>query len=85
MGADAILIGPPLTFDLKKVSSFGVPLRMIANTSALAQRLPHENNICGQWVRPEDVQFYEPYVDTLEFWYITPAQERNLLHIYKDN
>lgn len=80
-----ILLGPPLSFDLKNIQSMTqVPIRLIANTS-YDPYIPRENGICGQWIRPEDVPAYEEYVDVLEFVDADLTKEATLLHIYKEN
>jgi hypothetical protein len=67
LGVCYILVGIPLFFDLKNVAAYNVPLRAIPNL-AYEPYLPHENGICGQWIRPEDVNNYSEYIDVLEFY-----------------
>ena len=62
----------------------GVYIRLVANIAYDAY-IPREDGICGQWIRPEDVKYYEPYVNALEFNGVDLAAERTLLHVYKDN
>ena len=85
MGVCYLLIAAPLTFDLQAVKSFGIPIRMCPNI-AYEDYLPHKNGICGQWVRPEDVDKYGEYVSTFEFH--SPGdlkKEATLYHIYAEN
>lgn len=80
-----IFLGAPLCFDLETVQSItGVYIRLVANVAYDAY-IPREDGICGQWIRPEDVKYYEPYVNALEFNGVDLAAERTLLHVYKDN
>lgn len=67
LGVCYILVGIPLIFDLKNVASYGIPLRAIPNI-AYEPYLPHKDGICGQWIRPEDVEKYEKYINILEFY-----------------
>jgi hypothetical protein len=67
LGACYALIGIPLIFDLDNVIKYNIPLRVIPNI-AYEPYLPHENGIYGQWIRPEDVEKYEKYIDVLEFY-----------------
>lgn len=82
-----IFIGMPLTFDVIKLNSLtNIPIRMCPNKS-YDEYIPREreNGICGQWIRPEDQEYYEPYIDVLEFAANDLTEEQTLLHIYKDN
>ena len=89
LGPSYLLIGPPLSFQLEKVKkiSKNIPLRLIP-TSANPDYLPlieTKNNIKGQWIRPEDIPAYEPYISVFEFDEYHLNQEEALLHIYKEN
>lgn len=80
-----ILLGPPLSFDLNTVRAItNIPVRLYANAS-YDPYIPRENGICGQWIRPEDVKLYEPYVEVLEFVDCGLTKESTLLHVYKEN
>lgn len=91
-----ILLGPPLSFDLKKVKKKAIdenyepiqeiPLRMVVN-SAHPGYLPTNgtHGICGQWVRPEDVDVYGEYIQCFEFEDCkTLKEEEVLLNTYKN-
>lgn len=81
----ALFLGAPLTFDLERIKSItNLPIRLCPNVAYDAY-IPRADGICGQWVRPEDIKFYEPYVDTFEFITDDLEKERTLLHIYKDD
>lgn len=61
-----LLLGAPLYFDLPEVKKRNVPIRLVADLCD-DPLIPHENGVCGPYVRPEDISVYEKYVDTLEF------------------
>ena len=86
-----IQLGPPLSFDLENVQKIvgEIKLRMICNFSR-PKYLPKNNKdpqFFGQWVRPEDVHLYEPYIEIFEFEFEEDGlkKEETYLHIYKDN
>jgi hypothetical protein len=80
-----LYLGAPLCFDLPRVKEItDIPIRLIPNV-AYDGYIPRDNGVCGQWIRPEDVKHYEPYVNALEFITDNLEKERTLLHIYKDN
>lgn len=83
LGVDYILLDAPLFFDLEQVKTFGVPLRVCANVASY-DWFNFENNICGPWIRPDDVELYEEYITTIEFALITLEQERALFRIYAE-
>ena len=82
-----IMLGPPLSFDLEKVQKEikktcgePIPVRMTANV-AHPKYLPNEkiNGLCGQWVRPEDVALYEPYIQCFDFEGCQSLKEEEVL------
>lgn len=85
-----IMIGAPLSFDLKAVVEITkeIPIRMIANMAKPAYLITDNDsyNITGQWIRPEDVDAYSEYISTIEFDGISNnlQREETLLHIYKE-
>ena len=84
LGVSYFLLGAPLSFDLDTVSKLNIPIRMVANL-CYDGYIPRENGICGSYIRPEDVQYYEKYVDAIEFYSEDLKQEARLLRIYKDD
>ena len=80
-----LLLNAPLTFELDKIQKkTDIPLRMVPNL-AFDAYIPRENGIRGSWVRPEDIGVYEEWISVFEFITEEMAQERTLLHVYKDN
>ena len=79
-----ILLDAPLYFDLKAVKRFGIPIRLVANL-AYDNFIPCKEGIKGTYIRPEDVQYYEQYVDTIEFYAEGNKQEEALLKVYKED
>ena len=66
LGVEYVHLGAPLFFDIERAASVGVPVRAVPNV-AYADGLPHDNGLCGCWIRPEDLKMYEPYVQIIEF------------------
>lgn len=65
LGAEYAYVGIPLFFDLKHSLDMEIKLRAIP-TVAYNHILP-QDGVYGQWIRPEDVDKYEGYIQTLEF------------------
>lgn len=89
LGPSYVVLGPPLSFDLETVKKLTkeVKLRLTCNCARPAY-LPDERaqpQFFSQWVRPEDVKLYEPYIDVFEFEANELKKEETLLHVYKDN
>ena len=82
-GAKWAFIDAPLFFQMDKVREVGVPIRVTANIS-VREAFPYEDGVPGPWIRPEDVEAYEPYVDTIEFSRVNLEQERALFRIYAE-
>ena len=82
LGVTEVLLGAPLYFDLTLLDLQKVKVRLIANL-CYDDYIPREDGICGTYVRPEDVDQYEPYVSTLEFRTDVLTKESTLLDIYK--
>lgn len=84
MGVYAVSIAAPLTHDLERVSEIckkhNVQIKMFPNV-ALRRFFP-KNEIINTWVRPEDVKYYEPYIDTFEFNCVSLREEEILFKVY---
>lgn len=83
LGVTYAIIDAPLFFQMDQVKEIGVPLRATANL-AIRELLPYEDGVPGPWIRPEDVNLYEPYIDVLEFSKVDLEQERALFRIYAE-
>ena len=57
----------------------------IAPNLAYDAYIHRKNGIIGTYVRPEDIDVYEPYVDICFFRFDTLAEERRLFSIYHDD
>lgn len=81
-----VILGAPLSFDLEKVSKIldTTKIRLCPNLAYDAY-IPKQNGIYGAWIRPEDIQFYEEYVNSIEFEYQDFKQEAALLKVYKED
>lgn len=84
LGASYVLITPPLTHSLAQVKFFEVPIRMIANVGVLTS-IPKPDGVCGGWIRPEDVEAYDEYIDAIEFSNCDLKRERALYRIYAED
>lgn len=84
LGAYFLIPGIPLFFQMEKLQSLGVKIRVFP-TICFFSYLPRMNGKCGQWIRPENVDLYEPYVESIEFFNKTLKQEETLFHVYAEN
>lgn len=58
LGVSYVYTTAPIFFDMDTVKSVGIPVRLVPNI-CYDSYIPHENGVCGQWVRPEDQEVYE--------------------------
>lgn len=84
MGVCYFKLAPPAFFKMEKVKKLGIPVRVIPNLAYDAY-IAQENGIYGQWIRPEDLDLYDPYVETVEFEDCDLDKERALYRIYKED
>lgn len=83
-GASSVVVGMPLTHDMHDLrSTVPVPIRATANL-ARPDYLAAANPIIGFWIRPEDVDMYEGFIDCLDFHSTSLTEEAALLKIYKE-
>lgn len=82
-GVCYVRLAEPLFFEMDKVKKVGIPVRVVPNV-AYIDGIPREDGVCGSWLRPEDVDTYEPYVDVLEFEDCTMEKEQALFRIYAE-
>ena len=81
-GVSYVVITAPLTHKLDKLSNYHVKLRMCPNVQILPPTA--KDTVIGSWIRPEDVDAYSDYIDTLEFWG-APKFAATSLRIYKED
>ena len=55
---------------------------MIPNLAHL-DGIPREDGVCGNWFRPENVDDYGIYIDTIEFGLQPERREQTLFRLYK--
>lgn len=82
-----VLLGAPLYFDLEKYKKyFNIPIRLIANRASwdIAKK-QDDILIKGPYIRPEDIGFYEKYVESIEFISDNLTQEATFLKIYQED
>ena len=80
LGAKYIILEAPLFFDLNIVKNFNVPVRAVPNRIT-TEDFPIVSSH-GTWIRPEDVEVYEKYIDVFEFYFEDTKQEHALFRIY---
>lgn len=82
---DYLFLGAPLSFSLEKVKiRYNIPIRLCVNLAYNAY-IPRKNGITGSWIRPEDIEVYEQWVDSIVFSTDDLGKESTLLDIYKFN
>lgn len=83
LGCSDVKIDAPLTHMLDKVDKYDITIRMCPNVAYYAH-IPRDNGVIGSWVRPEDVDFYEQYIDVFEFEDCDAKKERALYRVYAE-
>ena len=84
LGVEYAYVGIPLFFNLEPSLDMDIKLRTIP-TVAYNHNLPHPDGVCGQWIRPEDVEWYEGYIEVFEFEHCEVAREQALYRTYAEN
>ena len=82
-GCCDVRIDAPLTHMLDKLNNFDITVRMSPNIAYYAF-IPRKNGVIGSWVRPEDVELYEEYIDVFEFEDCDARKEEALYRIYAE-
>lgn len=83
-GVCRIRLGAPLFFQMDKVQRVcSLPIHAIANLASNDAMFERPEGVCGLWIRPEDVETYEPYVSVIEF-IGNRSQEQALYRIYAE-
>ena len=81
LGVEYIKITAPLTFNMQTLKTWNKKFRMVPNVAYDAY-IPRANGIYGQWVRPEDTQWYNEGIYVFEFEDCSLDKERTLYDIY---
>lgn len=83
LGVCYVRLAAPAFFKLDTVKHIGIPVRVVPNVAHDAPLL-HQDGVCGTWIRPEDIEVYEKYIDAIEFEDCQPQKERALFRIYAE-
>lgn len=87
MGVSDIYVTEDLGFRIKDLQyireQFGVKFRIIPNIAQIGGFTKEIDPMLKFWVRPEDTEIYEPYVDVFELWG-TSDRLSVVYEIYKD-
>ena len=81
LGVRYALLDNTITHQLHYAKMIGVPLRLIPNLAHL-DGIPREDGVCGNWFRPENVDDYSIYIDTIEFGLQPERREQTLFRLY---
>lgn len=82
-GVCYIRVGMGLFFNMNYLKDIKTELRAVPNV-AYIDGLKREDGVCGQWIRPEDLALYEPYITAVEFEGCLPEKEEALYRIYAE-
>ena len=82
-GVCSVILGAPLFFRMDSVAKFEIPVRAIANVAHPEGSFTMLDGPTGTWIRPEDVEVYEQYIDTIEFMAVQ-KEEQALYRIYAE-
>ena len=81
LGVCYVRLDAPLFFDLPKVKNYNLPIRAVPNI-AYADGISRSDGVCGTWIRPEDIDVYAEYIDTIEFEDCDERKEQGLYRVY---
>lgn len=82
-GVSDVYVSGELGFQMKNARDiadrYGVKLRMVPNIAQISgftfAHTQKDGNLTAFWVRPEDLDLYEPYIDVVEFMCIDEKQK----------
>lgn len=85
-GVEYARLDAPLFFDLENLKQLypDLKLRAVPNI-AYNDGLPRLEGVCGTWIRPEDVEGYEPYIYVFEFENCDIKKEQAMYRIYAND
>ena len=78
-----VRIGAPLFFEMDLVAKYGIPVRHAPNIAHF-NYMPQADGVNGTWIRPEDLEAYEPTIAAIEFLGVELSAERALFRVYKE-
>ena len=84
LGVSWVLIDNYAMHKLHEIKVIGIPIRAIPNLSFL-DGIPRENGVCGNWIRPEDIDNYSLYIDVIEFGTQPQKREQTLYRLYAED
>ena len=82
-GAAMAIVGPPLIFNMDRLHKLPIEIRIRPNVAYYDGEVPHMDGIHGGWIRPEDIDLYDPC--TIEFYGNTQSQQEVLFKIYQSD
>lgn len=84
LGVCQVRLGAPLFFDLDQVKQRFPDLNIFAVPNiAYDDVYPRADGVLGTWIRPEDMETYAPYLDSVVFYDTQPhSKEEALYRIY---
>lgn len=86
LGVDQVILDAPLYFDLpnvKRLCADKAEIRLVVN-KCMNNYMKRRDGVCGTYVRPEDVEIYEPFVQHMEFDTDSLQKENTLYHVYAE-
>ena len=82
VGVSDVYIVNELGFDLKDVSKvckeYNTQIRVFPNVAQLSSRVGNLNKLKSFFIRPDDIEYYEPYVDVCDFF--GPLDRQSVLY-----
>ena len=81
LGVCYALLSDEVAHQMHYAKMIGVPIRMIPNLGHI-DGYPREDGVTGAWIRPEDIDAYSLYVDTIEFGAQPERREQVLFRLY---
>lgn len=82
-GVSQVLISGSLFFDLKRIRTL-YPSLLVRVEPNFVDPIYSANAPIVPWIRPEDIELYSPYVDSLDFVAASLAEEATYLQVYKE-
>lgn len=86
-GVTDVFIAEAMGFELEKIASkvhtYNVQIRVFPNVAQAARK--ETDDLLKFWIRPEDTDFYNQYVDVYEFYYDDYEKQLIYYDIYKND